>query len=302
MDTSDEWIRTRTGIGERRLAGPGQETSSMGVEAARNAIKDAGLKVEDIDVIVCATMSPDMLFPSTACLVQAGLGLPRIPAFDVTAACSGFLYGLEVVTSLVRSGAYKRALLIGSEKMSSLMDWEDRSTSVLFGDGAGACVVERSEKPGIGVLDIVLGADGRRPDLLYMPSGGSRNPATSQTVEAREHFLKMNGKEVFKLAVKEMGGVATALLERNGIRPEELKCVIPHQANVRIIDALAARLELPKDRFLVNIDRFGNTSAASVPLAMEEARRLGRFTSGDPILLAAFGAGLTWGGALLKWQ
>lgn len=302
VETSDEWIRTRTGIGERRLAGEGQETSTMGADAAREALKDAGLSVDDIDVIICSTMTPDMVFPSAACLIQAELGIPRIPAFDVTAACSGFLYGLEVGTRLVQSGAYKRALIIGAEKMSSIIDWEDRSTCVLFGDGAGACVLERGEQPGVGVVDILLGADGKRTDLLYMAAGGSRKPATSQTIEEREHFLRMNGKEVFKLAVKEMGNVATEILERNGVSSDQLKCIIPHQANVRIIDSLAARLELPREHFLINIDRFGNTSAASVPLALEEARRLGRFQSGDYILLAAFGAGLTWGGALLKWQ
>ncbi|WOO40685.1 beta-ketoacyl-ACP synthase III [Rubellicoccus peritrichatus] len=302
IDTSDEWIRSRTGIGERRLAGEGQETSTMGAEAARNALKDAGLTVDDIDVIICTTMTPDMVFPSAACLIQAELGIPRVPAFDVTAACSGFLYGLEVGGSLVRTGAYKRALIVGSEKMSSVIDWEDRSTCVLFGDGAGACILEKGTESGVGIIDVVLGADGSRDDLLYMAAGGSRMPATGETVANRDHFLKMNGKEVFKLAVKEMGGVATELLERNGVTPDQLKCVIPHQANVRIIDSLAARLELPRERFLINIDRFGNTSAASVPLALEEARRLGRFESGDYILLAAFGAGLTWGGALLKWQ
>lgn len=274
----------------------------MGAEAARMALKQAGLQPTDIDVIVCATMTPELPFPSTACLIQAELGLSRIPAFDVSAACSGFLYGLDVVMRLVQSGAYKRVLLVGSEKMSSILDWQDRSTCVLFGDGAGACIVEASDQPNVGVLDILLGSEGSRTDLLYMPAGGTREPATAETVATRKHYLRMSGKEVFKLAVKEMGQVATALLERNQLSPQDLACIIPHQANIRIIDSLAARLELPKDRFLVNIDRFGNTSAASIPIAMEEARRQGRFNSGDTILLAAFGAGLTWGGALIKWQ
>lgn len=302
VETSDEWIRTRTGIAERRLATEGQEVSTMGAEAARAALMDAGLEPGDVDVIVCATMSPELPFPSTACLIQSKLGLPRVPAFDVSAACSGFLYALEVTTRLVQSGAYKRALLIGTEKMSSILDWQDRTTCVLFGDGAGACIIEASEKPGVGILDILLGAEGSRTDLLYMPSGGSRQPASHHSVDAREHFLRMNGKEVFKLAVKEMGSIATELLERNHLDSNDLACIIPHQANERIIDALAARLELPKTRFLKNIDRYGNTSAASVPIALEEARRLKSFQSGDHILMAAFGAGLTWGGALLKWQ
>ncbi len=302
VETSDEWVRTRTGIAERRLAEPGQEVSQMGAEAARAALADAGLQATDIDAIVCATMTPELPFPATACLIQAELGLPRVPAFDISAACSGFLYGLDVVTRLVQSGAYKRVLLVGTEKMSSILDWEDRSTCVLFGDGAGACIVEAVDEPGVGIVDMILGADGSRTDLLHTPAGGSRLPASAETLAARQHYLRMSGKEVFKLAVKEMGAVANDLLERNGLTAADITCVIPHQANIRIIDALAARLELPLDRFLVNIDRYGNTSAASIPLALEEARRLGRFGSGDRILLAAFGAGLTWAGALLKWQ
>lgn len=300
MDTSDEWIRTRTGIGQRRLAAEGQETSSMGAEAAQAALADAALTAQDIDVIVCATMSPDMLFPSTACLIQSLLGIPRVPAFDLTAACSGFLYALEVGKGLLSGGSYRRALVIGSEKMSSILDWEDRGTCVLFGDGAAACILETSDKPGLTLVDSILGADGSRPELLYMPAGGSRRPPSTDTVAAREHYLRMNGKEVFKLAVKEMGNVTVDLLARNQLLPADIACIIPHQANIRIIDSLASRLALPSERFLINIDRFGNTSAASIPLALAEARRTGRYQSGDYILLAAFGAGLTWGGALLK--
>lgn len=302
IDTSDEWIRTRTGIVERRLAGVGQETSTMGTEAARAALSNAGLTPQDIDVIVCATMSPDLPFPSTACLIQSQLGITRIPAFDVTAACSGFIYAMEVGRSLVQSGNYKRALVIGAEKMSSILDWEDRGTCVLFGDGAGACILETGQTQGTGIVDVVMASEGSKADLLYMDAGGSRKPASLETIGARGHFLRMNGKEVFKLAVKEMGWVATELLDRNGLQSDALKCIIPHQANIRIIESLAKRLELPMDRFLVNIDRFGNTSAASIPLALEEAYTLGRFSSGDHILLAAFGAGLTWGGVLLKWH
>lgn len=302
VDTSDEWIRTRTGIVERRLAGNGQESSTMGTEAARKALADAGLGTADIDLVICATMSPDVLFPSTACLIQSQLGISRVPSFDVTAACSGFLYALQVGRGLLGSGLYQRALVIGSEKMSSILDWEDRSTCVLFGDGAGACVLERGETDGTGVLDVLIGADGRNGNLLYMEAGGTRRPASVETVAQREHYLRMNGKEIFKLAVKEMGKVATDLLERNQLPPSALRCIIPHQANIRIIESLAKRLELPMERFLINIDRFGNTSAASIPLALEEARMSGRFAKGDYILLAAFGAGLTWGGALIKWH
>ncbi|MGE9296833.1 MAG: beta-ketoacyl-ACP synthase III [Puniceicoccales bacterium] len=301
VDTSDEWIRTRSGISERRVAADDETSSILGAAAAEMAIADAGIDRDEIDLVICGTMSPDMLFPSTACLIQARLGLRPVAAFDVVAACSGFLYVLEVGTQLMRSGKYRRALVIGAEKMSSIMDWEDRTTCVLFGDGAGAAVLSLSDQPNIGVGEIALRAEGSKPELLWMPSGGSRQPASHNTIDEHGHFLKMNGKEIFKSAVREMGEITLETIERNGLTPDDIKCFIPHQANIRIIESLAKRLGVPMDRFYVNIDRFGNTSAASVPIALWEARQKGRFGPGDTVLLAAFGAGLTWGGAIIRW-
>lgn len=301
VETSDEWIRTRSGIAERRIAAEGQTTADMGAQAARNALADAGLTVDDVDLIIVGTMSPDMPFPSTACLIQARLGVRAVPAFDVVSACSGFLYTLEVATQMVRGGAYRNALVIGAEKMSAILDWQDRSTCVLFGDGAGAVVLSASQQPGVGIIKNLLRAQGAGAALLNMPSGGVACPASEQSIAERGHFLKMNGKEVFKHAVREMGDITLKVLEEAGVSADEVKCIIPHQANIRIIESLASRLKLPMERFLVNIDRFGNTSAASIPIALEEARRTGRFGSGDYTLMAAFGAGLTWGGSLVKW-
>jgi len=301
VDTSDEWIRSRSGIAERRVAAGHETSSTLGAAAAEMAIADAKIDRDEIDLVICGTMSPDMLFPSTACLIQARLGLRPVAAFDVVAACSGFLYILEVGAQLMRSGKYRRALIIGAEKMSSLMDWEDRSTCVLFGDGAGAAVLSCSDQSGVGVGEIALRAEGSKPDLLWMPSGGSREPASHQTIDQHGHFLKMNGKEIFKAAVREMGEITLETIERNGLKTDDIKCFIPHQANIRIIESLAKRLGVPMERFYVNIDRYGNTSAASVPIALWEAREKGRFGPGDTVLLAAFGAGLTWGGAVIRW-
>lgn len=301
VETSDEWIRTRSGIGERRIAAAGETTSNMGAKAAQNAMADAGVTIDDIDLIVVGTMSPDMPFPSTACLIQAQLGIRAVPAFDIVSACSGFLYTLEVATQMVRSGNYRNALVIGAEKMSAILDWQDRSTCVLFGDGAGAVVLSPSQEPGVGVIKTLLRAQGAGAGLLHMPAGGVLCPASTESIEARGHFLKMNGKEIFKHAVREMGDITTRVLEEAGVSADQVKCIIPHQANIRIIESLASRLKLPMDRFLVNIDRYGNTSSASIPIALAEARATGRFGSGDYTLMAAFGAGLTWGGALIKW-
>ncbi len=302
VDTSDEWIRSRSGIRERRIAAAGETSSTMGAEAARRALRDAGLNSSDIDLIIVGTMTPDMPFPATACLVQAELGLTDIPAFDVGAACSGFLYILEVGFRMLRGGSYRNILLIGAEKMSSVLDWSDRSTCVLFGDGAGAVVLSRSDVAEVGVIDNILHANGQCPSLLYMPAGGCACPASADSVAGRGHHLKMNGKEIFKVAVKEMANVALEILHRNQVRPEDIACVIPHQANIRIIESLAKRLQLPMERFLMNIDRFGNTSAASIPLALQEARAQKRFGRGDYILLASFGAGLTWAASIIKWH
>jgi len=243
-----------------------------------------------------------MLFPSTACVLQNKLNLRNITAFDVEAACSGFLYVLEIGVSVLQSGRYNHALIVGAEKLSSIVDWQDRSTCVLFGDGAGAAVLSRSEKPGVGLLSSTLGSDGSAGEILYMPGGGALVPATEDSVRGRQHFLKMNGKEVFKIAVRVMEKAAIDILAQHNIDPSEVALVIPHQANVRIIEMLANRLQLPLDRFALNIDRVGNTSAASIPLVLDEARRAGRIKSGDIVLMVAFGAGLTWGASLLRWH
>lgn len=301
VETSDEWIRTRSGIAERRIAGPNETASTMGAAAAEMAIADAGIDRDAIDLIIVGTMSPDMPFPSTACLIQSQLGLTPIAAFDVVAACSGFLYILEVGAQMMRSGNYRHALIIGAEKMSSILDWQDRSTCVLFGDGAGAAVLTAGGDPKTGIGKVILRADGGKMDLLNMPAGGACLPASVATVGARQHFLKMNGKEIFKHAVREMGNVTLEVIEKNGLQPQDIKCFIPHQANIRIIESIAKRLDVSMDRFYVNIDRYGNTSAASVPIALWEARQKGRFGPGDNVLLTAFGAGLTWGGAVIRW-
>lgn len=302
VETSDDWIRTRSGISERRFAGESETTSGMAAAAAEKAIHAAGIDRSEIDLVIVATMTPDMPFPSTACLVQSQLGLGNITAFDIQAACSGFIFALNTGSNMLRSGAYKKALIIGSEKMSSILDFEDRTTCVLFGDAASAVVLETSDADGVGVLDSITGTDGSNPELLYQPGGGSSCPASTESVAARQHFIKMNGKEIFKLAVRVMGQVSCEILERHGYRTDQVDLVIPHQANMRIIDSLAKRIELPMERFHNNLDRFGNTSGASVGLALDEAFRNGRVQSGDLVLLVAFGAGLTWGATLIKWQ
>ncbi len=301
VDTSDEWIRSRSGISERRFATEGETTSDMAVAAAEQAIAAAGIDRSEIDLVIVATMTPDMPFPSTSCLVQSKLGLGNITAFDIQAACSGFIYALNTGTNMLRSGAYKKALIVGSEKMSSILDFEDRATCVLFGDAASAVILETTDATEVGVLGSITGSDGSKPELLYQHAGGSACPASTESVEARQHFIKMNGKEIFKLAVRVMGQVSCDILERYGYETGDVDLVIPHQANMRIIDSLAKRIHLPMEKFHNNLDRYGNTSGASVGLALNEAFRAGRIQSGDLILLVAFGAGLTWGSTLIKW-
>jgi 3-oxoacyl-[acyl-carrier-protein] synthase-3 len=302
VDTSDEWIRTRSGIRERHFAGDSETTSGMAATAAARAIEAANIDRSEIDLIIVATMTPDMPFPSTACLVQSKLGLGNITAFDIQAACSGFVYALNTGSNLLRSGAFKKALVIGAEKMSSILDFQDRTTCVLFGDAASAVVLELSDSAGVGVLGGIAGSDGSNPELLFQPAGGSKLPASAETIDARQHFIKMNGKEIFKLAVRVMGQVSNDILHQFGYTTKNVDLVIPHQANMRIIDSLAKRIEIPMDKFHNNLDRFGNTSAASVGLALDEAFRAERIRSGDLVLLVAFGAGLTWGATLIKWQ
>lgn len=302
VDTSDDWIRTRSGIRERRIAAAGEATSDMGTHAARRALNDAGLEPADIDLLIVATVTPDVPMPATACIVQQKLGIPTTAAcFDLNAACTGFLYALDTACAMLSSGRYRHALVIGAEKLSTIVDWKDRTTCVLFGDGAGAVVVGTKLELGRGLIGSKLGAAGESVDLLCIPGGGSTAPATTASIAAGSHFIKMKGKEIFKLAVRVMDEAARDILEQHQLRADQISLVIPHQANLRIIEAISEYLELPMERFFVNVDRYGNTSAASIPIALDEARRTGRIKSGDITLLVAFGAGLTYGSALIRW-
>jgi 3-oxoacyl-[acyl-carrier-protein] synthase-3 len=302
VDTSDEWIRARSGIRERRIAAADEATSDLAAHAARRALGDAGVAASEIDLIVVATMTPDYPMPSTSCILQHKLGVPTSAAcFDVNAACSGFIYALDTACAMIASGRYKKALVIGAEKLSSVVDWKDRGTCLLFGDGAGAAVVGSTEKPGIGLIGTRLGSLGEDTNLLLIPAGGSRTPTSADSIKKGDHFIKMKGKEVFKLAVRVMEEAARDILEQHGLEANQIGLVIPHQANLRIIDAIAQYLELPIERFFVNVDRYGNTSAASIPIALDEARQAGRIKRGDLTLLVAFGAGLTYGSALIRW-
>ena len=302
VDTSDEWIRSRSGIRERRFAEKDEATSHMATAAAEQAITAAGIDRHEIDLLIVATITPDMPFPSTACLVQTQLGLDNITAFDLQAACSGFIYALNTGSSMLRSGAYKKALIIGADKMSSILDFEDRSTCVLFGDGASAAIVEVSEQPGYGILGGTAGSDGSNPQLLYLPAGGSAHPASLRSVKAREHFIRMNGKEIFKQAVRVMAQVSCDILKRYDYNTEHVDLLIPHQANMRIIESLAKRMRMPMEKLHNNLELYGNSSGASVGIALDEAYRSGRIKSDELVLLVAFGAGLTWGATLIKWQ
>ena len=298
VDTTHEWITTRTGIHERRIATPQETTSDLALHAARAAIADAAIDPKTIDLILVATASPDMLFPSTACLLQGKLGLAPIPAFDISAACSGFLYGLQIAHQFIANGAARNILLVCAEKLSAITNWKDRTTCVLFGDGAGAILLSASEQPG-GVRDVLLRADGSHHDILRVPAGGSAMPLSPEVLANNLQYIQMSGKEVFKLAVKAMQDIVVEILEKNNVKPSEIACVVPHQANTRIIEALAQRLELPLDRFFLNLHKYGNMSAASIPVALAEARAEGRIKPGDKILFATFGGGLTWAAALM---
>ena len=302
VDTSDEWIFSRSGIRERRIAAADEACSDLAVKAANAALADAKMKAGDIDLLIVATASPDTPLPSTACFVQHKLGVPaHATCFDIAAACSGFLYALEIAYGQLLTNRYKRALIIGSEKLSSVTDWTDRTTCVLFGDAAGAAVLHKVDQPGIGILGSDLGADGEFADNLYISAGGSKRPADAQSVAERAHCIRMNGREVFKSAVRVMETVAREMMEQHNLTPDQINLVIPHQANIRIIEALASSLKVPMERVYVNLDRYGNTSSASIPLALDEARRAGRIKPGDLTLLVAFGAGLTYGATLIRW-
>ncbi len=300
VDTSDEWIVSRTGIRERHVAGEQESTSDLATAAARKALAKAGVSPDQLDMIIVATITPDMVFPSTACLVQSQLGASRACAFDIEAACSGFVYALEVGKQFVATGSCQTVLVIGAEKLSSITDWTDRNTCVLFGDGAGAAVLQH--RPGSqGLVTALIGADGTKGSVLCVPAGGSRHPASVDTVANRMHYLRMDGKETFKNAVPAMCNAAHEVLKRCGLSITDVKCVIPHQANRRIIDAVADRLKVKEEQLFVNLDKYGNTSAASVAIALDEAVEQGRIHRGDLVLLAVFGAGFTWGSAIIEW-
>jgi len=300
VDTSDEWIITRTGIKSRRQAAKDEFTSDMAAHAAQRAMKKAGVTADQIDLIIVATITPDMPFPATACIVQQKIGARRAAAFDLEAACSGFIYGLEIGQQFIMSRTYDTVLVIGAEKLSSIVDWTDRNTCVLFGDGAGAAVLQ-SRPNSHGLLTAVMGADGSKGSLIHMPGGGSRCPASVDSVAAKLHYLRMDGRETFKSAVQAMCHAAQEALRRCELDISKIKCVIPHQANRRIIDAVGKRLGATPEQLFINLDRYGNTSAASVAIALDEAVSSGKIQRGDLILMMVFGAGLTWGAAVIEW-
>jgi len=299
VDTSDEWIVTRTGIKERRVAPEEFAASDLGSEAARAAIKDAGLNPEDIDLIITATITGDMAFPSTSCVIQNKIGAVNAAAFDINAACSGFVFGITTAKQYVDSGLYRNVLVIGTEKMTSLVDWTDRSTCVLFGDGAGACVIGKSKDRQI--ISYFIGCDGSGGNLLRLPAGGSRIPATEETVKNKLHFLKMEGNEVFKLAVKVMADAANKAITKAGLLCSDIDLLIPHQANIRILLAVAKKMGLPEEKIFLNIEKYGNMSAASTAVALAEASNEQRIQKGNDVVLVAFGAGLTYGAVVIKW-
>jgi 3-oxoacyl-[acyl-carrier-protein] synthase-3 len=300
VDTTDEWIVSRTGIRERRIAAAGEFTSDLAAKAALRAMANGNIKPEQIDLIILATITPDMPFPNTACLVQQKIGATRAAAFDIEAACSGFIFGLEIGQQFIMSRTCETVLVIGAEKLSTITDWQDRNTCVLFGDGAGAAILQNRPNSH-GLLTTCMGSDGSKGGLLCMPGGGSRQPATADSVAARLHFLKMDGKETFKNAVPAMCHAGNEALRRCNLDISQIKCVIPHQANSRIVDAVGSRLGVKPEQVFVNLDKYGNTSAASVAIALDEAVAQGRIARGDLVLLVAFGAGFTWAGAVIEW-
>jgi len=300
VDTSDEWITERAGIKERRIVNGNQAASDLACEAASAALKRAHLKSRDIDLIVVATISGDMPFPSTACILQSKLGAKNAAAFDLNAACSGFIYGLHIANSFIKSGSHSRILLVGSEVLSKFTDWQDRTTCILFGDGAGAVIIEATKEKR-GILSTHIKSDGSLSELICLPGGGSRYPCSRDSIMKKLHFIKMKGNETFKVAVRTLEEIAVKTLEYNDLNPSQLSLLIPHQANLRIIQATAKRLEMPMEKVLINIDKYGNTSAASIPIALDEAVQTGKVKEGDFLLLEAFGGGLTWASSLIRW-
>ncbi|WP_371375768.1 beta-ketoacyl-ACP synthase III [Sporomusa aerivorans] len=300
IDTSDQWIVERTGIRERRIVEPGQATSDLATKAAERALQDAGVSAEEIDLIIVGTVTPDMFFPSVACLVQENLKAHKAAAFDLTAVCSGFIYGLITGSAFIKTGTYKKILVIGAETLSTITDWNDRNTAILFGDGAGAVVLGETE-PGYGILGTNLGAEGAGGDLLKVPAGGSRQPITEELINNKLHYIHMDGNEVFKFAIKVMGETVNKALAEAKLAASDVTCLVPHQANLRIIQSAAKRLGLPMEKVIVNVDKYGNTSAASIPIALDEGIKSNRIKNGDVIALVGFGGGLTWGSCVLRW-
>ena len=301
VDTSDDWIRTRTGITERRIAADGETTFSLSLQAAQQALEVAGLKPSQLDLIIVATVTPDHAFPATACLLQDALGATHAAAFDLSAGCTGFVYGLSMASNLISAGVYENALVIGAETLSRITDWSDRATCILFGDGAGAVILQANGADG-GVLSSVLGADGSGGDLLYLPGGGSKQPASHRTVAEGQHYLRMKGREVFRFAVRTMPAATREVLERAGLEVSDLNLLIPHQANQRIIAASTRALKLEPEVVFSNLERYGNTSAASIPIALCEAAEQGHIHRDDLVVCVGFGAGLTWGAAAIRWS
>lgn len=300
VDTTDEWIVVRTGIRERRIAEPDESTSKMAAMAARRALKMAGISAKEIDLIIVATVTPDTAFPSTSCWVQREIGATNAACFDLGAACSGFLYGIETAQQFISNHTFNTVLVIGADKLSSIVNWEDRNTCVLFGDGAGAAIL-RHRGGSHGVIATNMGSDGRYANILLTPGGGSAMPITKENIDQKPNTLQMQGRETFKQAVISMSRAARAALDTAGLDASDISCIIPHQANLRIIEALSERMDIPLDKFHVNLDRYGNTSAAAVAIALDEAARAGRFEIGDYILLVVFGGGLTWASSVIQW-
>jgi len=300
VDTSDEWITSRTGIKERRIADENTATSDLATKAALKAIEEAKVNSSEIDMIIVATVTPDMFFPSTACFVQKNINAINATAFDISAACSGFIYGLSIASQFISSGEVKTVLLIGAETMSKVVDWQDRNTCILLGDGAGAVILGEVED-GKGILSVYTLSDGSKTNLLMVPGGGSREPISIEVIKKRSHYMKMEGNEVFKFAIRGMEKSIDEALKKANLTYEDVTLFIPHQANIRIIDSLTKRMGLPKDRVFTNLDKYGNTSAASIPIALDEAIKSGRVKSGDIILMSSFGSGFTMGAAVIRW-
>jgi len=300
VDTNDAWIRERTGIRERRIARENQFPSTLGAEAALKALEVANVKPADVDLIICATSSPEHFFPATACLIQDAIGADKAGAFDLSAACSGFIYAVNMAAQSIRSGSIRTALVVGAETLSRFVNWKDRNTCILFGDGAGAFVLQASERPG-GVLSAVMRSDGSGGDLLSVPAGGSRHPAAEATIHAGEHFIHMDGREVFRFATRVMASSTKEAVEAAGLTLDQVQCIVPHQANIRIIEGTAKRMQVPMERVVVTVQDHGNTSAASIPLALSVGKARGQIKPGDLVVTEAIGGGLAWGSVVLRW-